>query len=70
MNNRTLSHIFSLLFVSLWHGLWVGYLLNFSLEFIIIKAEQQVSLLITNPFFIFLKEIHIHFVTGYMFVVY
>ncbi len=44
MNNKNASSLVSLLFLSFWHGIWIGYLLNFSLEFVYVKTEQQVSI--------------------------
>lgn len=41
LRNKTISHILTLLFLSLWHGFYVGYLILFGIEFLLIIAERQ-----------------------------
>ena len=41
--SKTISHLVTLLLISLWHGVWPGYYVNFSFEFIAIIAERSVS---------------------------
>lgn len=43
LGNKTLSHVATLFFLSIWHGLHSGYILCFSMEFFIITVERQVS---------------------------
>jgi lysophospholipid acyltransferase 5 len=43
MNNRYISQISTLVFLALWHGLHSGYYMTFSLEFLIMKMEKEVS---------------------------
>ncbi|XP_033958783.1 lysophospholipid acyltransferase 5 [Pseudochaenichthys georgianus] len=45
LGNKTLSHVTTLLFLTVWHGLHSGYLLCFSMEFFIITVERQVHAL-------------------------
>lgn len=42
MGNKMISQMATLLFLAIWHGLHSGYLLCFSLEFIIVNVEKQV----------------------------
>lgn len=44
LGNKTLSHVSTLLFLTIWHGLHSGYILCFSMEFFIITVERQVCL--------------------------
>ncbi|XP_041843259.1 lysophospholipid acyltransferase 5 isoform X1 [Melanotaenia boesemani] len=41
LGNKTLSHVTTLLFLTIWHGLHSGYVLCFSMEFLIITVERQ-----------------------------
>ncbi|KAJ4923183.1 hypothetical protein JOQ06_022711, partial [Pogonophryne albipinna] len=43
LGNKTLSHVTTLLFLTVWHGLHSGYLLCFSMEFFIITVERQLA---------------------------
>lgn len=42
LGNKTLSHVTTLFFLTIWHGLHSGYFLCFSMEFFIITVERQV----------------------------
>lgn len=42
LGNKTLSHMLTLLFLTVWHGLHSGYIICFSMEFLIIMVEKQV----------------------------
>lgn len=44
MGNKLLSQMFTLLFLAVWHGLHSGYLICFSMEFIIVNVEKQVTM--------------------------
>lgn len=44
LGNKLLSQMFTLLFLAIWHGLHSGYLICFSLEFIIVNVEKQVTM--------------------------
>lgn len=37
------SQVATLVFLAIWHGLHSGYLLCFSMEFIIVNVEKQVT---------------------------
>ncbi|XP_053182429.1 lysophospholipid acyltransferase 5 [Scomber japonicus] len=41
LGNKTLSHVTTLFFLTIWHGLHSGYFLCFSMEFIIVTVERQ-----------------------------
>uniref|UniRef100_A0A8C5HQW5 Lysophospholipid acyltransferase 5 n=1 Tax=Gouania willdenowi TaxID=441366 RepID=A0A8C5HQW5_GOUWI len=44
VGNKTLSHVATLLFLTIWHGLHSGYFLCFSMEFFIITVESLIAL--------------------------
>ncbi|XP_076594084.1 lysophospholipid acyltransferase 5 isoform X2 [Chaetodon auriga] len=48
LGNKTLSHIATLLFLTIWHGLHSGYILCFSMEFFIITVERQALALVKD----------------------
>ncbi|XP_013868920.1 lysophospholipid acyltransferase 5 isoform X1 [Austrofundulus limnaeus] len=48
LGNKTLSHVATLLFLTIWHGLHSGYILCFSMEFFIITVERQVQALVRD----------------------
>lgn len=41
LGNKTISHVLTLLFLSVWHGFYVGYLILFAIEFGLIIAERN-----------------------------
>lgn len=41
LGNKNLSHVLTLLFLSLWHGFYVGYLILFAIEFFLIIEERR-----------------------------
>lgn len=43
LGNKMVSHLSTLLFLTLWHGLHSGYFMCFAMEFIIITVEKQVG---------------------------
>ena len=43
LGNKVMSQMATLLFLALWHGLHSGYILCFSMEFIIVNVERQVQ---------------------------
>jgi len=42
LGNRTASHVFTLLYLSIWHGFYIGYLVMFVLEFATMIIEREV----------------------------
>ncbi|GAA6229262.1 lysophospholipid acyltransferase 5 [Lates japonicus] len=48
LGNKTLSHVTTLLFLSIWHGLHSGYFMCFSMEFLIIIVERQAQELVRD----------------------
>ncbi|KAI2655360.1 Lysophospholipid acyltransferase 5 [Labeo rohita] len=48
LGNKLLSQMFTLLFLAIWHGLHSGYLICFSLEFIIVNVEKQAQSLVRD----------------------
>ncbi|XP_052002288.1 lysophospholipid acyltransferase 5-like isoform X3 [Xyrauchen texanus] len=46
LGNKLLSQMFTLLFLAIWHGLHSGYLICFSMEFIIVNVEKQAQALV------------------------
>ncbi|XP_034467003.1 lysophospholipid acyltransferase 5 isoform X1 [Hippoglossus hippoglossus] len=48
LGNKTLSHVATLLFLTIWHGLHSGYILCFSMEFFIITVERQALALVRD----------------------
>ncbi|XP_030605883.1 lysophospholipid acyltransferase 5 [Archocentrus centrarchus] len=48
LGNKTLSHVATLFFLSIWHGLHSGYILCFSMEFFIITVERQAQALVRD----------------------
>ncbi|XP_024123601.1 lysophospholipid acyltransferase 5 isoform X1 [Oryzias melastigma] len=48
LGNKTLSHVSTLLFLTIWHGLHSGYILCFSMEFFIITVERQAQALVRD----------------------
>lgn len=44
LGNKLVSQMFTLLFLAIWHGLHSGYLICFSLEFLIVNVEKQVTM--------------------------
>ncbi|XP_034553176.1 lysophospholipid acyltransferase 5 [Notolabrus celidotus] len=48
LGNKTLSHVTTLLFLTIWHGLHSGYILCFSMEFFIITVERQALALVRD----------------------
>lgn len=41
LGNRNASHLITLIFLAIWHGLFSGYIVNFMLEFFIVKVENE-----------------------------
>uniref|UniRef100_A0A3P9K595 Lysophospholipid acyltransferase 5 n=1 Tax=Oryzias latipes TaxID=8090 RepID=A0A3P9K595_ORYLA len=48
LGNKTLSHVTTLVFLTIWHGLHSGYILCFSMEFFIITVERQAQALVRD----------------------
>ncbi|KAK5861797.1 hypothetical protein PBY51_017245 [Eleginops maclovinus] len=48
LGNKTLSHVTTLIFLTIWHGLHSGYILCFSMEFFIITVERQALALVRD----------------------
>uniref|UniRef100_A0A146WAM8 Lysophospholipid acyltransferase 5 n=1 Tax=Fundulus heteroclitus TaxID=8078 RepID=A0A146WAM8_FUNHE len=48
LGNKTLSHVATLIFLTIWHGLHSGYILCFSMEFFIITVERQAQALVKD----------------------
>ncbi|XP_030249290.1 lysophospholipid acyltransferase 5 isoform X1 [Sparus aurata] len=48
LGNKTLSHVATLFFLTIWHGLHSGYILCFSMEFFIITVERQALALVRD----------------------
>ncbi|XP_045901749.1 lysophospholipid acyltransferase 5 [Micropterus dolomieu] len=48
LGNKTLSHVTTLFFLTIWHGLHSGYVLCFSMEFFIITVERQALALVRD----------------------
>ncbi|CAN9513736.1 unnamed protein product [Ophioblennius macclurei] len=48
LGNKTLSHVATLLFLTIWHGLHSGYILCFSMEFFIVTVEKQALALVKD----------------------
>ncbi|XP_028984858.1 lysophospholipid acyltransferase 5 isoform X1 [Betta splendens] len=48
LGNKTLSHVTTLFFLAIWHGLHSGYVLCFSMEFLIIIVERQAQALVRD----------------------
>ncbi|XP_057690698.1 lysophospholipid acyltransferase 5 isoform X1 [Corythoichthys intestinalis] len=48
LGNKMLSHLSTLLFLSIWHGLHSGYLMCFSMEFFIITVERKYQALVRD----------------------
>nr|XP_043890442.1 lysophospholipid acyltransferase 5 isoform X1 [Solea senegalensis] len=48
LGNKTLSHVATLLFLTIWHGLHSGYIMCFSMEFFIITVERQAHALVRD----------------------
>lgn len=44
LGNKLLSQMFTLLFLAIWHGLHSGYFICFSMEFLIVNVEKQVTM--------------------------
>jgi len=44
LGNKHLSHVLTLLFLSVWHGFYVGYLILFALEFGLINTERNLCI--------------------------
>ncbi|XP_057304989.1 lysophospholipid acyltransferase 5-like [Hydractinia symbiolongicarpus] len=50
LNNKTLSHVLTLLYLSVWHGFYVGYFIMFTMEFLSVIAERQLCFACRNMF--------------------
>uniref|UniRef100_A0A7N8XNZ1 Lysophospholipid acyltransferase 5 n=1 Tax=Mastacembelus armatus TaxID=205130 RepID=A0A7N8XNZ1_9TELE len=48
LGNKTLSHVTTLFFLTIWHGLHSGYIMCFSMEFLIITVERQAQALVRD----------------------
>uniref|UniRef100_A0A673BMD5 Lysophospholipid acyltransferase 5 n=1 Tax=Sphaeramia orbicularis TaxID=375764 RepID=A0A673BMD5_9TELE len=48
VGNKTISHMATLLFLTIWHGLHSGYIICFSMEFFIITVERQALALVKD----------------------
>uniref|UniRef100_A0A8C4EE53 Lysophospholipid acyltransferase 5 n=1 Tax=Dicentrarchus labrax TaxID=13489 RepID=A0A8C4EE53_DICLA len=48
LGNKSLSHVTTLIFLTIWHGLHSGYILCFSMEFFIITVERQALALVRD----------------------
>uniref|UniRef100_A0A3B4ZAE4 Lysophospholipid acyltransferase 5 n=1 Tax=Stegastes partitus TaxID=144197 RepID=A0A3B4ZAE4_9TELE len=48
LGNKTLSHVTTLFFLTIWHGLHSGYILCFTMEFFIITVERQALALVRD----------------------
>uniref|UniRef100_A0A8D0ABM7 Lysophospholipid acyltransferase 5 n=1 Tax=Sander lucioperca TaxID=283035 RepID=A0A8D0ABM7_SANLU len=48
LGNKTLSHVTTLFFLTIWHGLHSGYILCFSMEFFIVTVERQALALVRD----------------------
>ncbi|XP_062321733.1 lysophospholipid acyltransferase 5 [Osmerus eperlanus] len=48
LGNKVMSQMATLLFLALWHGLHSGYILCFSMEFIIVNVERQYQALVKD----------------------
>uniref|UniRef100_A0A674MYK7 Lysophospholipid acyltransferase 5 n=1 Tax=Takifugu rubripes TaxID=31033 RepID=A0A674MYK7_TAKRU len=48
LGNKAMSHILTLLFLTVWHGLHSGYVICFSMEFLIIMVEKQFVALVND----------------------
>ncbi|XP_056619375.1 lysophospholipid acyltransferase 5 [Triplophysa dalaica] len=48
LGNKLLSQMFTLLFLAVWHGLHSGYLICFSMEFLIVNVEKQTQALVRD----------------------
>jgi len=46
LGNKNMSHILTLLFLSLWHGFYVGYVILFAIEFFLIIQERKLCSLL------------------------
>uniref|UniRef100_A0A8C2C2D9 Lysophospholipid acyltransferase 5 n=1 Tax=Cyprinus carpio TaxID=7962 RepID=A0A8C2C2D9_CYPCA len=61
LGNKLLSQMFTLLFLAIWHGLHSGYLICFSLEFIIVNVEKQAqSLVRDSPLLASVAQSHLY----------
>uniref|UniRef100_A0A673IGK5 Lysophospholipid acyltransferase 5 n=1 Tax=Sinocyclocheilus rhinocerous TaxID=307959 RepID=A0A673IGK5_9TELE len=61
LGNKLLSQMFTLLFLAIWHGLHSGYLICFSLEFIIVNVEKQAqSLVRDSPLLASIAQSHLY----------
>ncbi|XP_017164740.1 lysophospholipid acyltransferase 5 isoform X1 [Poecilia reticulata] len=61
LGNKTLSHVATLLFLTIWHGLHSGYILCFSMEFFIITVERQAqALVLDSPLLTSLASSHFY----------
>ncbi|VDP42864.1 unnamed protein product [Soboliphyme baturini] len=54
LGNKSLSHIITLLFLSLWHGTYSGYFVCFGLEYVCVIAERKVSFFVYICVYIFM----------------
>ncbi|KAK0137456.1 Lysophospholipid acyltransferase 5 [Merluccius polli] len=48
LGNKILSQVATLLFLAIWHGLHSGYIICFSMEFIIVNVEKQIQALVKD----------------------
>lgn len=48
LGNKILSQMATLMFLAIWHGLHSGYIICFSMEFIIVNVERQVQALVKD----------------------
>ncbi|TRZ01736.1 hypothetical protein DNTS_032285, partial [Danionella cerebrum] len=48
LGNKLVSQMFTLLFLAIWHGLHSGYLICFSMEFLIVNVEKQTQSLVRD----------------------
>ena len=44
LGNKKLSQAVTLFFLAIWHGLHSGYFMNFFIEFLILKFENEVGI--------------------------
>uniref|UniRef100_A0A3Q3X6H9 Lysophospholipid acyltransferase 5 n=1 Tax=Mola mola TaxID=94237 RepID=A0A3Q3X6H9_MOLML len=48
LGNKMVSHMLTLLFLTIWHGLHSGYVMCFSMEFLIVMVEKQTLTLVRD----------------------
>ena len=67
LNSKPISHILTLLYLALWHGLWSGYYIAFTLEFLVVKVEKEVGVLVVvNDFLCILDNCFALYVALYV----